>query len=128
MYNVICFGNLISYIHSVSVQGMYKLLILEDDFKLASEIKLFFEKQGFSCGVVHDGMLFFTQLTNGCCNLYILDINVPGLNGMEVCKRIRETDSRTPILMLTAYSSVEDKVNALNYGADDYLVKPFHLD
>lgn len=47
---------------------------------------------------------------------------------MEVCKRLRETDSFTPVLMLTAYSSVEDKVTALNQGADDYLVKPFHLD
>jgi len=107
---------------------MVNILILEDDFKLASEIKLFLEKQGFPCRVVYDGKLFFEQLTDRCCNLYILDINVPGLNGIEVCKRIRETDARTPILMLTAYSSVEDKVTAFNYGADDYLVKPFHLD
>jgi len=60
-------------------------------------------------------------------DLYILDINVPSLNGIEVCKRIRETDQTTPVLMLTAYGGVEDKVQALEHGADDYLVKPFHL-
>jgi DNA-binding response OmpR family regulator len=107
---------------------MFKVLILEDDFKLASEVMFFLEKQGFKCGVVYDGLLFFDQLKKEDHNLYILDINVPGLNGFEVCKKIRQTDSRTPILMLTAYSLIGDKVNALNYGADDYLVKPFHLD
>jgi DNA-binding response OmpR family regulator len=107
---------------------MLKILLLEDDLKLASEVKFFLEKQGFLCEVVYDGMLFFKQVAGEDYNLYILDINVPGLNGMEVCKKIRQTDLRTPILMLTAYSGVEDKVNALNYGADDYLVKPFHLD
>lgn len=107
---------------------MFKILILEDDFKLASEIKLFLEKQDFLCGVVYDGRLFLDQAAGEAYNLYILDINVPGLNGLDVCKRIRETDPRTPILMLTAYGLVEDKVNALNNGADDYLVKPFHLD
>src|SRR5215211_5280917 len=107
---------------------MYKILLLEDDLKLASEVKFFVEKQGFLCDVVYDGILFLKQVTVEDYNLYILDINVPGLNGMEVCKKIRQTDPRTPILMLTAYSLVEKKVNALNYGADDYLVKPFHLD
>jgi len=107
---------------------MLKILLLEDDIKLASEVRLFLENQGFVCRVVYDGVLFFEQVTVEDYNLYILDINVPRLNGMAVCKKIRETDTKTPILMLTAYSLVEDKVNALNCGADDYLVKPFHLD
>lgn len=107
---------------------MSKIVILEDDFKLATEIKRFLDSQQFVCEVVNDGRQFLQQVKGARYNLYILDINVPGLNGIEVCKKIRETDSRTPILMLTAYSAIEDKVNALNYGADDYLVKPFHLD
>lgn len=104
------------------------ILLLEDDFTLASAIKLFLEKQQYPCEVVYDGMIFFKECTQKEYQLYILDINVPSLNGMDICKKIRSSDTQTPILMLTAYDSVQDKVQALNYGADDYLVKPFHLD
>jgi len=61
-------------------------------------------------------------------DLAILDINVPGMNGLEVCKHLREVDQKIPILMLTAFGEVEDKVTAFNNGADDYLVKPFHFE
>jgi DNA-binding response OmpR family regulator len=95
---------------------------------MAEELKKFLNNQGQECDVVYDGSIFFKQLNIASYDIYILDINVPSLNGLEVCKRIREKDGRIPILMLTAYSAVEDKVQALEYGADDYLVKPFHLD
>ena len=104
------------------------ILLLEDDYTLATEVKLFLRKQGYSCRIAQDGFVFLKEMSQANYHLYILDINVPLLNGMEVCQKIRETDSVTPILMLTAYGSVQDKVQALNYGADDYLVKPFHLD
>ena len=57
-----------------------------------------------------------------------MDINVPKLNGLDVCKKIRTTDTATPVLMLTAYRDIQDKMDAFNIGADDYLVKPFHFD
>ena len=104
------------------------ILLLEDDYKLAAEVRAFLEKQHFACKVVYDGAVFFRESAQNHYRLYILDINVPSVNGMEVCKKIRSTDTRTPVLMLTAYGSVQDKVQALEYGADDYLVKPFHLD
>ena len=107
---------------------MLKLLLLEDDFKLASEIKLFFKNQDYNCDVVHDGVHFLKQVQYQPYDVYVLDINVPALNGVDVCKKLRETDLLTPVIMLTAYSAIEDKVQALNHGADDYLVKPFHLD
>jgi DNA-binding response OmpR family regulator len=107
---------------------MPSILLLEDDVKMAEELKKFLNNQGQECDVVYDGSIFFKQLNIASYDIYILDINVPSLNGLEVCKRIREKDGRIPILMLTAYSAVEDKVQALEYGADDYLVKPFHLD
>jgi DNA-binding response OmpR family regulator len=107
---------------------MVNIMLLEDDVKMASEIRLFLNNQGYTCDVVNDGALFFQQAELSAYDLYILDINVPSVNGIDVCIRIRETDSTTPILMLTAYSAVEDKVKALECGADDYLVKPFHLD
>lgn len=94
---------------------------------MAAEVKLFLINKKFECDVVHDGESFFSRSLEPY-SLYLLDVNVPLINGIDVCKRIREKNKLSPILMLTAYSSVSYKVKALNYGADDYLVKPFHLD
>ena len=105
-----------------------KILLLEDDFKLSSEIKLFLKDKHFECDVVYDGNLFLRQFTAEPYDLFILDINVPGVNGLEVCSMVRSTDKSTPIIMLTAFGQIEDKVEAFNNGADDYLVKPFHFD
>jgi len=107
---------------------MQRILVLEDDYKMATELRLFFTNRGFECDQVYDGNMFFKQTELTTYDMYILDVNVPGLNGMEVCKRIRQSNKSVPILMLTAYSAVEDKVTALESGADDYLVKPFHLE
>jgi len=106
---------------------MVNILILEDDQKMASELKLFLNNNGFNCEIIHDSKPFLA-LDLKEFDFYLLDINVPTLNGIEVCKRIRETNRHSPILMLTAYSAVWHKVQALNFGADDYLVKPFHLE
>ena len=105
-----------------------KILLLEDDFKLSSEIKLFLLEKEFDCDAVYDGNLFMRQCKTAAYDLFILDINVPGINGLEVCSQIRNRDQSTPILMLTAFGQIEDKVQAFNSGADDYLVKPFHFD
>ncbi|MGY4385080.1 DNA-binding response OmpR family regulator [Pedobacter sp. UYP24] len=107
---------------------MYKILLLEDDHKMANELKIFLESQDLFCDIVFDGALFFKQLQMDNYNLYILDVNVPLLNGIDVCKKIRTTNGVIPILMLTAYSDVENKILAFEAGADDYLVKPFHLE
>jgi DNA-binding response OmpR family regulator len=88
-----------------------KILLLEDDFKLATEVQLFLTRQGYQCELVYDGLIFFKQSIRDDYDLYLLDINVPSLNGLDVCKKIRESDPQTPILMLTAYSVVEDKVH-----------------
>ena len=105
-----------------------KILLLEDDFKLSSEIKVFLQEKHFDCDAVYDGNLFIKQFTNAAYDLFILDINVPGVNGLEVCSLVRQSDKSTPIIMLTAFGQIEDKVEAFNNGADDYLVKPFHFD
>lgn len=107
---------------------MAAILLLEDDHKMALEIKAFLERQGYRCDVVYDGGLFFRQWAEENYALCILDINVPTINGMEVCRRLREQNTQVAVLMLTAYGAVADKVQALDYGADDYMVKPFHLD
>ncbi len=105
-----------------------KILLLEDDFKLSSEIRIFLSGKQFECDVVYDGNFFLKQAKSDSYDLYILDINVPGINGVEVCSNIRQSDKVTPIMMLTAFGEVEDKVLAFDQGADDYLVKPFHFD
>ncbi|MGY3215098.1 response regulator transcription factor [Mucilaginibacter sp. HD30] len=107
---------------------MYKILLLEDDYKMANEIKVFLSSQMLQCDLVYDGGLFFKHLQMEKYDLFVLDVNVPLLNGIEVCKKVRADDRSKPILILTAYSDVKSKIVAFDAGADDYLVKPFHLD
>lgn len=104
------------------------ILLLEDDFELAKEVSGFLQAKQFSCDVVYNGSFVEKQLLLKAYDIILLDINVPGIDGLEVCKRIRVSDKSIPILMLTAFGEVDDKVNAFNRGADDYLVKPFHFD
>ncbi len=103
------------------------ILLLEDDPVLSAEIKSFLQKQGFGCDAVYDGSLVEKQLRTRRYDLALLDVNVPGINGLEVCRRLRNADPALPILMLTAYGEIEDKTEAFEKGADDYLVKPFLL-
>ncbi|MBU1822253.1 MAG: response regulator transcription factor [Bacteroidetes bacterium] len=107
---------------------MNKLLLLEDDIILSREISAFLKSKDFTCECVFDGDLFFRQLNREKYDMHLLDVNVPKMNGLDVCKKIRETDGSTPILILTAYGEIQDKFDAFERGADDYLVKPFHLD
>ncbi|WP_396187863.1 response regulator transcription factor [Flavobacterium sp.] len=105
-----------------------KVLVLEDDLVLSNEIVTYLKSMNMECDAVFDGELFFRQINNTTYDLYILDISVPKLNGLDVCKKVRETDKNTPILILSAYREIQDKLDAFTFGADDYLVKPFHFD
>lgn len=104
------------------------ILLLEDDQRLSQEIFTFLTNSHYECDRVYDGNFVKSQIKLKKYDCIILDVNVPGLNGLEVCRQIRNEDKNTPILMLTAYGEVEDKVTAFHSGADDYLVKPFHFD
>src|SRR6478609_702959 len=104
------------------------ILLLEDDFTLSQEVKQFLEKHDFNCDCIYEGALAVKQSKVKNYDLYLLDINVPTINGVEVCSQIRQDDKKTPILMLTAFGEIEDKVKAFENGADDYLVKPFHFE
>ncbi len=104
------------------------ILLLEDDAALAAEVVKFFKGKNITCDAVYDGSLVIKQLQLKPYLLAILDINVPGINGLEVCKQVRTVNKNIPILMLTAYGEIEDKINAFEKGADDYLVKPFHFE
>ena len=89
---------------------VYKILVLEDDVKLANEIKQYFISQGQVCDLAYDGQLLMRMRKLEHYDIYLLDINVPALNGLEVCRQIRQDDKKTPILMLTAFGEVSDKV------------------
>jgi DNA-binding response OmpR family regulator len=104
------------------------VLLLEDDAVLSKEIQEFLRVKQIICDTTFDGELFLRQQRIKPYDIFLLDINVPKINGLDICKKIRETDISTPILMLTAFGEIEDKIEAFNSGADDYLVKPFNLD
>ncbi|WP_435357708.1 response regulator transcription factor [Emticicia sp. SJ17W-69] len=104
------------------------VLLLEDDPTLSTEVKSFLLSKKIECDTVFDGELFFRQIKKHEYNIFLLDINVPKINGLDVCKQIRESNKYTPIIMLTAYGDIQDKADAFGFGADDYLVKPFHFE
>ena len=105
-----------------------QILLLEDDYTLSKEIKIFLERHSYECDCVYEGNFLMKQFRLKTYDLIILDINVPGKNGLEICEEIRTENKTVPILMLTAFGEIEDKLLAFNNGADDYLVKPFHFE
>lgn len=105
-----------------------KILLLEDDLILSTELAAFLEDSEFEVKKVYDGDLFLKEVQQGSYDIYLLDINVPKINGLEVCEKIREEDQNTPIIMISAYGDLSDKKDAFNRLADDYLVKPFQFE
>ena len=102
-----------------------KLLLVEDDKKIATSLKRGLEADGYTVEVAFDGADGLWMATEGMYDLIVLDILLPSINGFQVCARIREQGDWTPILMLTAKDGDLDEAEALDTGADDYLVKPF---
>lgn len=102
-----------------------KILIIEDEVLLADSLKILLERKGFEVECVYDGVTGEEYAQLGIYDLLILDVMMPGMNGYQVAKMVREKHCSTPILMLTAKSDVEDRITGLNAGADYYLTKPF---
>ena len=105
-----------------------KILIIEDEPKVASFIKKGLEVNSFEADIAYDGEAGLKKALSKKFDIIILDLNLPIMNGLEVCRKIREQDAKVPILMLTALGTTADKVGGFNIGADDYLVKPFEFD
>ena len=102
-----------------------RILVVEDEQKVAAFIKRGLEEEGAAVDVAADGEDGLFQATAGNYDLIILDISLPRLDGLEVCRRLRRERVAAPILLLTARDSIEMKVSGLDSGADDYLTKPF---
>ena len=104
-----------------------QILIIEDDPDIAELVEINVRDIGFELVKANNGREGLEKALEQTYALIILDLMLPGLNGMEVCKKIREKDTHTPILMVTAKSEELDKVMGLEQGADDYLTKPFSI-
>lgn len=105
----------------------HKLLVVEDDKIIGKNIQNALSEEGYQVDLIQDGLMASKQLESANYDALILDIKLPGRSGFEICRDFREKDSLTPILLLTAYDELEDKVEGYESGADDYLTKPFYL-
>ncbi|SDL17335.1 DNA-binding response regulator, OmpR family, contains REC and winged-helix (wHTH) domain [Catalinimonas alkaloidigena] len=104
-----------------------KILLVEDEPKVAQFIKKGLEEQSYEVEVAYDGFLGRRMALDRPYDLIVLDVNLPQVNGYEVCRAIRQHDAKVPVLMLTAFGTMDDKVMGFDVGADDYLVKPFEF-
>ncbi|MCL4384315.1 response regulator transcription factor [Patescibacteria group bacterium] len=102
-----------------------KLLVIEDEHKIANSIKKGLEQESFTVDVAYDGEEGYDLATSGNYDVIVLDLMLPIMDGLTICRKLRQDGKHTPILILTARGQLEDKVVGLNSGADDYLVKPF---
>ena len=104
---------------------MKNILIVEDDRRIAQNIYRGLTAESFEAEIAYDGITGKQMALDKKFDLVLLDVNLPGMKGYEVCQQIRIYKPMLPIIMLTAYGEIEDKVEGLNRGADDYIVKPF---
>lgn len=102
-----------------------RVLVVEDEHKIAGAIKKGLQREPYAIDIVHDGVDGYDLASSEQYDVIILDIMLPGMDGLEICKKLRKEKIHTPILLLTAKSQIEDKVTGFNLGADDYLTKPF---
>ncbi len=102
-----------------------KILLVEDERKIAETLKKGLTEQSYHVELCYDGIIGQKLFETYPFDIIILDINIPGINGYELCKIIRSRNERIPIIMLTALNSTDDKIEGFDAGADDYVVKPF---
>lgn len=105
-----------------------RVLVVDDDERIAASVRRALDYAGYDVSVAHDGPAAVAAAGSGDPDLIVLDVMMPGYDGLEVARRLRRAGNNTPILMLTARTTVPDRVDGLEAGADDYLIKPFAHD
>lgn len=105
-----------------------KVLIVEDEYNLADVIKERLEKEKLTVNIVEDGEEGYYYASTNTYDLIILDVMLPNMSGFQILNKLKTDNISSKIIMLTARSTIEDKLNGLENGADDYLTKPFHMD
>jgi len=104
-----------------------KVLLIEDEKKIADTLAKGLKELDYDVEIAYDGSIGLRLFESGNFDLIVTDINLPGINGYELCKIIRSQNQHIPIIMLTALSATDDKIEGFNSGADDYLIKPFEF-
>ena len=104
------------------------IILVEDEVKLAQFLEMELSSEGYDVSVAHDGMTGLILARESTPDLAILDWMLPGLSGVELCRRLRATGSKIPIILLTAKDEVTARVEGLDAGADDYVIKPFSIE
>jgi DNA-binding response OmpR family regulator len=104
-----------------------KILIVEDEPKVASFIKKGLEENNYEAEIAYDGLTAEKLVKSNRYDLFILDIIIPGINGLDLCRKLKKINSIIPVLMLTALGTTDDKITGFEAGASDYLVKPFEF-
>jgi two-component system, OmpR family, copper resistance phosphate regulon response regulator CusR len=102
-----------------------RILLVEDERKIADSLKKGLSENQYEVEVAYDGLVGKKLFNSSSFDLAILDINLPGLNGYELCKEIRSHNQQIPVMMLTALNAIDDKIEGFDAGADDYIIKPF---
>ena len=105
-----------------------RILLVEDDIRIVNFVTKGLRENAYAIDSVTDGEAALYQASVNDYDLIILDVMLPKKNGFEVCRELREKNIKTPVLMLTARDAVEDRIKGLDFGADDYLIKPFAFD
>jgi DNA-binding response OmpR family regulator len=105
-----------------------KILIVEDEHLIANALKKGLEQEHYTVDLAFDGLEGYDLASSGDYDIILLDLMLPKMDGLEICRQLRSQQIHVPILMLTAKSQIEDKVKGLNCGADDYLTKPFAFE
>jgi len=103
------------------------ILLVDDEVELTDPLSRLLTREGYQVDVATDGDMGLTMAEQGGYDLLILDWMLPGLSGLEICRRVRFRQDPTPVLFLTAKDTLDDRVDGLDAGADDYLIKPFEL-
>ncbi len=104
-----------------------RILIVEDEQKIADTLKFGLAENGYDVDVAYDGNIGKRMILSNSYNLVVLDINLPGVNGYELCRVIRSDNPNIPVIMLTALSALNDKIEGYDAGADDYVIMPFEF-
>jgi len=112
----------------VADTGVVRVLVVDDDPAVRVSVAAAVRREGYEVEMAEDGGTALGLLVNGSYDSVVLDVLMPGLDGLEACRRLRARGDLTPILMLTARDLISDRVDGLDAGADDYLVKPFAVE
>jgi DNA-binding response OmpR family regulator len=107
--------------------GNIRILLVEDERRMADTLHFGLAENGYEVETAYDGNIGNRLFKNFPFDMVILDINLPGMNGYELCKNIRATNKSIPVIMLTALNTIEDKIEGYDAGADDYIIKPFEF-